>query len=79
MSSVLVTFPALKKSKAGDGVRGRRAQRAADDSEVGFALCECTPVGQWPGKPSPPHGWPMSYVPPLHSGTLQYCHIIVSK
>lgn len=33
MSSVLVTFPALKKSKAGDGVRGRRAQRAADDSE----------------------------------------------
>lgn len=34
MSAVLVGFPGLKRSNTGKGVAGRRAQRAAEDSEV---------------------------------------------
>ncbi|CAM9604802.1 unnamed protein product, partial [Ectocarpus sp. 12 AP-2014] len=33
MSAVLVAFPGLKRSNTGKGVAGRRAQRAAEDSE----------------------------------------------
>lgn len=34
MSVVLVAFPGLKRDSQGDGVKGRRALRAAEDSEV---------------------------------------------
>lgn len=34
MSAVIVTFPALQRSKRGGGVQARRLQRAAEDSEV---------------------------------------------
>eukprot|EP00752_Nemacystus_decipiens_P008686 g7753.t1 len=33
MSAVLVAFPALKRDNKGEGVKGRRARRAAEDSE----------------------------------------------
>lgn len=34
MSAVLVTFPGLTRSNKGEGVQGRRVQRAVEDSEV---------------------------------------------
>lgn len=37
MSTVLVTFAGLKKSESGQGVQGRRAQRAADQVGQSFA------------------------------------------